>query len=182
MRVDLNLGDGTGFDLIECMKTVRPMAEAIVISAMEDEQHALRAFELEATGYLVKNSWFGNFSQDVLCGLPDAIVAVSFFFLISASVIRFEIHLVWMVQGAVGLLLLVLSGWCGMAGSPGCFHTQRGASLFDHPLLSDHPVLTPASSLLSFLRLGVMPGRAVEPLDVVNALPALASRSVSCLN
>lgn len=66
MLIDLNLGDGSGFELIEHMKTVRPMAEAIVISAMEDEQHALRAFELGATGYLVKNSWFGSFSQAVL--------------------------------------------------------------------------------------------------------------------
>lgn len=66
MLVDLNLGDGSGFELIEHMKTVRPMAEAVVISAMEDEQHALHAFELGATGYLVKNSWFGNFPQAVL--------------------------------------------------------------------------------------------------------------------
>lgn len=66
MLVDLNLGDGNGFELIEHLKTVRPLAEAIVISAMEDEQHALHAFELGATGYLVKNSWFGNFSQAVL--------------------------------------------------------------------------------------------------------------------
>ena len=66
MMVDLNLGDGNGFDLIEFMKTVRPLGEAIVISAMEDEQHALHAFELGATGYLVKNSWFGNFPQAVL--------------------------------------------------------------------------------------------------------------------
>lgn len=66
MLVDLNLGDGTGFDLIEYMKSARPMAEAVVISAMEDEQHALHAFELGATGYLVKNSWFGSFPQAVL--------------------------------------------------------------------------------------------------------------------
>ena len=66
MLVDLNLGDGTGFELIERMKIVRPLAEAVVISAMEDEQHALHAFELGATGYLVKNSWFGSFSQAVL--------------------------------------------------------------------------------------------------------------------
>ena len=66
MLVDLNLGDGDGFELIEHLKTVRPLAEAIVISAMEDEQHALHAFELGATGYLVKNSWFGNFAQAVL--------------------------------------------------------------------------------------------------------------------
>jgi DNA-binding NarL/FixJ family response regulator len=66
MLVDLNLGDGTGFELIEHLKTLHPLAEAVVISCMEDEQHALRAFELGATGYLVKNSWFGNFPQAVL--------------------------------------------------------------------------------------------------------------------
>ena len=66
MLVDLNLGDGTGFELIEHMKTTHPLSEAVVISGMEDEQHALRAFELGATGYLVKNSWFGNFPQAVL--------------------------------------------------------------------------------------------------------------------
>ncbi|MDB5940358.1 MAG: two component transcriptional regulator, LuxR family [Polaromonas sp.] len=66
MLVDLNLGDGTGFELIEQMKAVRPAAEAVVISAMEDAQHALHAFKLGATGYLVKNSWFGNFAQAVL--------------------------------------------------------------------------------------------------------------------
>ena len=101
-----------------------------MISAMEDEQHALRAFELEATGYLLKNSWFGNFSQDVLCGLPDCHRRGVFFSLISASVIRFEIHLVWMVQGAVGLLLLVLSGWCGMAGVPGLLSHAKGRQPF----------------------------------------------------
>ena len=66
MLVDLNLGDGTGFALIEYMKTARPTAQAVVISAMEDERHALHAFELGATGYLVKNSWFGDFSQAIL--------------------------------------------------------------------------------------------------------------------
>lgn len=66
MLVDLNLGNGTGFDLIDHMKTVRAMAEAVVISALEDEEHALRAFALGATGYFVKNSWFGNFPEAVL--------------------------------------------------------------------------------------------------------------------
>ncbi len=37
-----------------------------------------------------------------------AIVALLFFFLISASVIRFETHLIWMAQGIAGLLLLAL--------------------------------------------------------------------------
>lgn len=66
MIVDLNLGDGSGFELIEHMKRVRNHAEAIVVSIMDDEQRAIRAFELGATGYLVKNSWFGSFSQAVL--------------------------------------------------------------------------------------------------------------------
>ncbi len=66
MLVDLNLGDGTGFDLIDHMKTERPMAEAVVISALEDEEHAMHAFALGATGYYVKNSWFGNFADAVL--------------------------------------------------------------------------------------------------------------------
>nr|WP_245597972.1 response regulator transcription factor [Ottowia thiooxydans] len=66
MLVDLNLGDGTGFQLIEYMKSMRPAAEAVVVSAMEDEDKALQAFELGATGYLIKNSWFGSFAQAVL--------------------------------------------------------------------------------------------------------------------
>lgn len=66
MLVDLNLGDGTGFQLIEYLKQMRPAAEAVVVSAMEDEEKAICAFELGATGYLVKNSWFGSFPQAVL--------------------------------------------------------------------------------------------------------------------
>ncbi len=66
MLVDLKLGDGSGLALIEHMKIVRPLAEAIVISTVEDEQSTLRAFELGATGYMVKNSWFGSFPQAVL--------------------------------------------------------------------------------------------------------------------
>lgn len=66
MLVDLNLGDGFGFELIGLMKNMRPKAEAVVVSAMEDEQSALQAFELGATGYLIKNAWFGNFPQALL--------------------------------------------------------------------------------------------------------------------
>jgi DNA-binding NarL/FixJ family response regulator len=66
MLVDLNLGDGSGFDLIEEVKSRHTLAEVVVISSIEDEEHALHAFELGATGYLVKNSWFGNFTQAVL--------------------------------------------------------------------------------------------------------------------
>ncbi|WP_287983470.1 response regulator transcription factor [Diaphorobacter sp.] len=66
MLVDLNLGDGEGFMLIDYMKSVRPTAEAIVISIMQNDEQVLHAFELGATGYLVKNSWFGSYSQAVL--------------------------------------------------------------------------------------------------------------------
>jgi len=66
MIVDLNLGDGSGFELISHMKRVRNHAEAIVISVMDDEAGAMQAFELGATGYLVKSSWFGSFGQAVL--------------------------------------------------------------------------------------------------------------------
>ena len=66
MLLDLNLGDGMGYDLISYMKKICPAAEAIVVSVLDADQDAMRAFELGAVGFLVKNSWFGNFSQAVL--------------------------------------------------------------------------------------------------------------------
>ena len=66
MLVDLNLGDGDGLGLIDCMKSAHPSAEAVVISIMENDANVLRAFELGAVGFWVKNSWFGNYAQAVL--------------------------------------------------------------------------------------------------------------------
>ena len=66
MLVDVNLNDGQGFALIELMKFQRPSAEAIMFSIMESDDQVLRAFEVGATGYLVKHSWFGNYPQAVL--------------------------------------------------------------------------------------------------------------------
>lgn len=66
MLVDLRLTDGSGFELIEYMKKKRPLAEAVVVSVLDDDEHAVRAFELGATGYLQKSSWFGNFAQAIL--------------------------------------------------------------------------------------------------------------------
>ncbi len=40
-----------------------------------------------------------------------AIMGLLFFLLISASLIHFETHAVWMVQGTVGVLLLLWNGW-----------------------------------------------------------------------
>ncbi|MBK5205841.1 MAG: histidine kinase dimerization/phosphoacceptor domain-containing protein, partial [Polaromonas sp.] len=44
-------------------------------------------------------------------GYQIAIVAVSFFFLVSISVTRFMVHAVWMTQGVLGLLLLAWFLW-----------------------------------------------------------------------
>jgi DNA-binding NarL/FixJ family response regulator len=64
--VDLNLGDGRGYDLIAYAKEVRSSAEAVVVSVLEADEDAMRAFELGASGFLVKNSWFGGYVQSVL--------------------------------------------------------------------------------------------------------------------
>lgn len=66
MLVDTHLGDGLGLELLKHMKALRPSAEAVVISVRDDAQTALDAFQQGASGYLVKNSWFGNFTQAVL--------------------------------------------------------------------------------------------------------------------
>jgi DNA-binding NarL/FixJ family response regulator len=66
MLLDLNLRDGMSFELLKYMKIHRPVAEAIVISMVDDEQNAVKAFDLGANGFIVKNSWFGNFAQAVL--------------------------------------------------------------------------------------------------------------------
>lgn len=66
LLVDITLPNGNGLDLIAYTKSVHPKAEIIVISVLDNEQYALLAFELGAVGYLVKNSWFGNFVEAVL--------------------------------------------------------------------------------------------------------------------
>ncbi len=66
LLVDLNLGDGDAFQLVELLKSLRPSAQAVVISVMENDDQVMRAFELGAVGYICKNSWFGNYSQAVL--------------------------------------------------------------------------------------------------------------------
>lgn len=66
LLVDLNLGDGNAFDLLEYLKPARPSAQAVVISVMENDDEVIRAFELGACGYVGKNSWFGNYAQSVL--------------------------------------------------------------------------------------------------------------------
>jgi DNA-binding NarL/FixJ family response regulator len=52
--------------LIKYMKQRNKEVEIIVISSDNDEFKALDAFETGATGFLVKNSWFGDFAQAIL--------------------------------------------------------------------------------------------------------------------
>lgn len=64
--IDVRLGGGRGFELIESARSHCSPAEVIVHSALEDEVHVRRAITAGAWGYIVKNSWFQNFAQAVL--------------------------------------------------------------------------------------------------------------------
>ncbi|MBJ2154274.1 response regulator transcription factor [Variovorax sp. IB41] len=66
LMVDLRLSDGLCFELIDEARRHRSNIEVIVISAFEDEAHVLRAFELGATGFLLKNAWLQRFPDAVL--------------------------------------------------------------------------------------------------------------------
>lgn len=66
LLADLNLEDGTGFDLMGLQRSLRPAAETVIISVMEGDTQLLRAIEEGAAGYLVKHSWFGSYVQAVL--------------------------------------------------------------------------------------------------------------------
>jgi DNA-binding NarL/FixJ family response regulator len=65
LMIDLRLGDGSGFDLIQETCKCNSTAEIIVLSATEDEFEVMRAFELGATGFLLKNAWLQSFAQAV---------------------------------------------------------------------------------------------------------------------
>lgn len=64
--LEIRLGGGKGFDLIETAKAHSSSVEIIVHSTLDDEAYVRRAFAAGAAGYLVKNSWFQNFTQAVL--------------------------------------------------------------------------------------------------------------------
>jgi DNA-binding NarL/FixJ family response regulator len=66
MLLDLSLHESMSFELLTFVKQHHPSVESIVISNMDDEQKAITAFDLGASGYIVKNSWFGNYAQAVL--------------------------------------------------------------------------------------------------------------------
>ncbi len=58
--------DEAAFELITLARSVRPAAEVVALARDEAEEQALRAFNLGAAGFLVKNSHFISFVQAVL--------------------------------------------------------------------------------------------------------------------
>jgi DNA-binding NarL/FixJ family response regulator len=66
LLVDVGLSDGVGFELITHARSLNPEAEVVALSKQETDDDAMRAFDLGAAGFVVKNSWFVSFVQAVL--------------------------------------------------------------------------------------------------------------------
>lgn len=66
LLVDVALSDGAGFELITHARGLNPGAEVVALSRSETDDDAMRAFDLGAAGFVVKNSWFVSFVQAVL--------------------------------------------------------------------------------------------------------------------
>lgn len=66
LLIDLSIGEGQGAELLESIQIKRPDVLSIAISASENDDAAMNALKRGAVGYLVKNSWFGSYSQAVL--------------------------------------------------------------------------------------------------------------------
>ena len=66
LLTDLSFEDGSGFDIIIGQKYIRPSAQAIVISVVDTDENLSKAIQLGVSGFILKNSWFGNYVQAVL--------------------------------------------------------------------------------------------------------------------
>lgn len=66
LLLDLNLGDGDGIDLLDFVNEKLPHVLTIIISTTEREDRLFQAFSHGAQGFLLKNSWFGDYAQAVL--------------------------------------------------------------------------------------------------------------------
>lgn len=64
--VDRHLHDGSGLDLLAHLHSRQPHPAFIVLSPDDDEEQALRAFDLGAAGWLVYTAWVGSFVLPVL--------------------------------------------------------------------------------------------------------------------
>lgn len=56
LMADLNLPDGHGIEAIQLLRRLHPEADAMVISALADDETVLRAIEAGAVGYLLKDA------------------------------------------------------------------------------------------------------------------------------
>jgi DNA-binding NarL/FixJ family response regulator len=66
LLIDLHLEDGLGLELISQARALRPPVEVVVLSRLDSDDDAMRAFDLGAAGFVVKDSWFVSFTQAVL--------------------------------------------------------------------------------------------------------------------
>ena len=66
LLVEISGDDESAFELITQARALRPGAEVVGLARAEVDEDALRAFELGAAGFLVKNSLFVGFVQAVL--------------------------------------------------------------------------------------------------------------------
>ncbi|MEG1201809.1 MAG: response regulator transcription factor [Comamonas sp.] len=66
LLLDLNLADGSGYQLLELIHAQKPTCQSIVCTVTDLDEHVSRAFDLGASGYLLKHSWFGNYAQSIL--------------------------------------------------------------------------------------------------------------------
>ncbi|RGE41401.1 DNA-binding response regulator [Comamonas testosteroni] len=66
LLLDVNLADGSGFQLLSYMQLHKSSAQSIVVTAMDQDENVIKALEMGAAGYLVKHSWFGNSAQAIL--------------------------------------------------------------------------------------------------------------------
>ncbi len=65
LLVDLDLPDGTGFDVITHARRMCPATEIMVVSVFGGEANLLRAIESGATGYLLKDSLPADFNAAI---------------------------------------------------------------------------------------------------------------------
>ena len=56
MLLDINLPEGSGFELLAVARQLCPQTAVLVLSSYPEEEFAVRAFKLGAAGYLTKSS------------------------------------------------------------------------------------------------------------------------------
>ncbi len=78
--LDLNLPDGSGIDLISCIRQRCPDAYIVITTIFDDEEHILKALRAGAHGYLLKDSPDARFIQKlrgILSGDPPLSPSIS---------------------------------------------------------------------------------------------------------